>query len=72
MEIVMTEDLQFLIDQARGYRMSSRERDEQIRSFAYGNTKLENDSITMGDIDDAMHEMAQSAAETDSASALHL
>jgi hypothetical protein len=53
----MSKELQFLIDEARGYRMTASEREEQIRSFAYGNTHLENSSITMSDIDDAIREM---------------
>jgi len=36
-----------------------REREEQIRSFAYGNTSLENSSITMADIEEAMTAMGE-------------
>ena len=48
------EKLQSLIEQARAHNMSDRERDAQVRSFAYGNTHLENDTITMSDIDQAV------------------
>jgi hypothetical protein len=50
--------LDFLIERAREYRrqngFSEEEQDRQVRSFAYGNTRLENDKITMVDVDKAM------------------
>ena len=55
----MNEKLQLLIERARNYQMSVREREEQIRSFAYGNTSLENSSITMADIEEAMTAMGE-------------
>ncbi|MGA8757029.1 MAG: hypothetical protein WB611_12025 [Stellaceae bacterium] len=42
----MTEKLWALIEKARLVRMSPRQSEEQRRSFAYGNTKIENDRIT--------------------------
>jgi hypothetical protein len=42
----MTEKLSALIEKARSVRMSPRESEEQRRSFAYGNTKIENERIT--------------------------
>ena len=48
------ENLEHLIETARKYKMSPEDRDAQVRSFAYGNTHIENESITRGDIDDAM------------------
>jgi hypothetical protein len=42
----MTKQLSILIEMARTVRMSPREREEQRRSFAYGNTKIENNRIT--------------------------
>ncbi len=54
-------DLDYLIERAREYRQtygfSEEEQDRQVRSFAYGNTRLENDSITMVDIDKAMESL---------------
>ncbi len=38
--------LQKLIDSARERPFGAEEREEQRRSFAYGNTKIENDRIT--------------------------
>jgi hypothetical protein len=42
----MTEKLAMLIRMARSVRMSQIDAEEQRRSFAYGNTKIENDRIT--------------------------
>jgi len=46
--------LQYLIDCAKKHQITPSEREEQIRSFAYGNTRIENSSITETDIDRAM------------------
>jgi hypothetical protein len=48
----MTDKLAILIEKARSVRMSSRESEEQRRSFAYGNTKIENDLITRAMVDE--------------------
>ena len=48
----MTEKLSALIEKARSVRMSARESEEQRRSFAYGNTKIENERITRAMIDE--------------------
>jgi hypothetical protein len=54
----MSTHLEYLLDVARKYRAEhgfpDDERDQQIRSFAYGNTRLENQDITMSDIDEAV------------------
>ena len=42
----MPNDLQKLIDAARLKDFTRSEREEQRRSFAYGNTKIENHRIT--------------------------
>jgi hypothetical protein len=42
----MTDKLATLIERARSVRMSPTEAEEQRRSFAYGNTKIENARIT--------------------------
>jgi hypothetical protein len=56
-----------LIEFARKYReqnaFGDEERNRQVRSFAYGNTRIENDSITKADIDLAMNSLR---AESDS------
>ncbi len=55
-----------LIDQARKYRMTPEEQEAQIQSFAYGNTHLENDSITREDISQAAASLKTKRATTDS------
>lgn len=45
-------DLQYLLEKSRGVMMTPRELEEQRRSFAYGNTHIENDRITRAVIDE--------------------
>ncbi len=47
----MIDKLATLIEKARAVRMSARESEQQRRSFAYGNTKIENERITREMID---------------------
>lgn len=42
----MTDALKTLIDAAKTVQQSSDDAEKQRRSFAYGNTKFENDAIT--------------------------
>jgi hypothetical protein len=49
----MSEKLQKLIDASRGIHMSEAEKEEQRRSFAYGNAHIENERVTRQMIDDA-------------------
>jgi hypothetical protein len=42
----MTKNLQNLLDLAKNADLSEADRERQRRSFAYGNTKFENDRIT--------------------------
>ena len=42
-----------LIEMARAIKLSDSQRDEQRRSFVYGNTAIENDAITRAMVDDA-------------------
>jgi hypothetical protein len=50
----MSTDLEQLIELARKHEMTASERDAQVRSFAYGNTHFENESITREDVDRAV------------------
>jgi hypothetical protein len=56
----MSDHLQILIDAARTRFITDEEREAQRRSFAYGNTKIENDRITreMVDVQDELLKMA--------------
>jgi hypothetical protein len=47
----MSSHLQMLIEAARTRSMSADERQAQRRSFAYGNTKIENDRVTREMVD---------------------
>jgi hypothetical protein len=47
----MPTSLQQLLDEARKYLLTPQEREEQRRSFAYGNTKIENPRITREMVD---------------------
>ena len=47
----MTEKLEVLIEMARTVRMTARDSERQRRSFAYGNTKIENERITREIVD---------------------
>ena len=49
----MSEKLEALLRSAKNVKMTSLEYEEQRRSFAYGNTKIENDRITRETIDKA-------------------
>ena len=54
----MTKDLQELVERARKIEMTAEQLGEQRRSFAYGNTHIENDRITremVADLDAQLH-----------------
>ncbi len=42
----MSNELDALLEKAKAVTMNPMEKEEQRRSFAYGNTKIENDRIT--------------------------
>jgi hypothetical protein len=55
----MSRDLEYLIERARKIQMSPQEKEEQRRSFAYGNTKIENPRITREIIDQEAEKLAR-------------
>lgn len=57
----MTKQLEVLLEQARKIQMTEAEQEEQRRSFAYGNTRIENDLITREMIDEAAERLAKKA-----------
>ena len=59
----MLDHLQILIEAARSRTISPDERQAQRRSFAYGNTKIENDRITR-EMVDAQDELLMLEAQT--------
>ncbi len=48
----MTRELEKLLEKAKRVKMSEAEAEEQRRSFAYGNTKIENSRITRAMVDE--------------------
>lgn len=48
----MPDSLSMLVEQARQMRMTAAEREEQRRTFAYGNTHIENPYITREIVDE--------------------
>lgn len=50
----MDANLQHLIEQAEKHTITPAEHEAQARSFAYGNTRIENEAITRDHIDRAM------------------
>jgi len=48
----MTKELEKLLETAKSVKMSAADREAQRRSFAYGNTKIENERITKEMIDE--------------------
>jgi hypothetical protein len=59
----MTEKLSTLIEMAKGVRMTPQDQEEQRRSFAYGNTKIENDRITRTLVADQAEALKKRAGE---------
>lgn len=55
----MNNDLERLIELARQHKITPAEQDAQIRSFTYGNTHLENSSITRADVDKAVDSLKE-------------
>ncbi|MEE8622771.1 MAG: hypothetical protein V3T27_02665 [Alphaproteobacteria bacterium] len=54
----MFSKLEALLERVRNTRMTREQREEQRRSFAYGNSKIENDRITRETIDREAESMA--------------
>ncbi len=45
-------DLSYLLEKSKSVRMSIPEMEQQRRSFAYGNTNIENERVTRGVVDE--------------------
>ena len=57
----MADDLDQIIEAARTAEFTAVQREEQRRSFAYGNTKIENPRITRETIDEQAAELERSS-----------
>jgi len=61
----MAAKLQELIDKAKGVKMTAEQREKQRRSFAYGNSKIENNRISRRSINKAAQELAMNDGKKD-------
>jgi len=59
----MTKKLTALIERARSVRMTNAQKEEQRRSFAYGNTKIENERITRKMVEELAEAKKRGASE---------
>ena len=57
-------DLDKLLEMARGVPVTAAEREQQRRSFAFGNTNIENHRITRETIDRAADRLAEERSTT--------
>jgi len=60
----MTEHLQILLETAKKVVLTPEQKEEQRRSFAYGNTKIENPRITREMVDRAADELGKPQEES--------
>lgn len=56
----MSEDLKELLEKMRVVKPSSEDKEEQRRSFAFGNTNIENSRITRETVDREAEELKKS------------
>ncbi len=61
----MSKKLESLLAVAAKYKMSAKEREAQRLSFAYGNTRIENDRITKDTVQQAANKLKTAADEKD-------
>lgn len=59
----MTQELEQLLERARRIEMSERQIGEQRRSFAYGNTHIENERITRQMVEELDNKLAAAARQ---------
>ena len=52
-------DLQYLLDKSRGVTMTPSELEAQRRSFAFGNTNIENERITRKIVDEQAKKLSE-------------
>jgi hypothetical protein len=55
--LAMTEKLKELLEKAKNVKLSPEQKEEQRRSFAYGNTNIENPRVTRETVDQAAEEL---------------
>ena len=57
------DDLTKLIEAARKVRMTPEQKEQQRRSFAYGNAKIENDLVTRDTVDEQAESLKEEHAK---------
>ncbi|HEY2828933.1 MAG TPA: hypothetical protein VGJ88_02375 [Thermoanaerobaculia bacterium] len=57
----MSDELERLLQAAKYRPLTPAEQEEQRRSFAYGNAKIENDCITRETVDEQAEELKETA-----------
>ena len=57
----MTDKLNELLNKAKSVELSPEQKEEQRRSFAYGNTNIENSRITRETVDQEAEELKKSS-----------
>ena len=60
-----TKDLAALIEKARKVEMTPHDREQQRRSFAYGNANIENSAVTREVVESVANELAASKSDRD-------
>jgi len=65
----MSKELETLLEAARKHTPTQKEREEQRRSFAYGNTNIENQIITRQTVDRQAESLKAEADESRKAKA---
>jgi len=60
-----TSDLENLVERARQIEMTRSEKEEQRKSFAYGNANIENDAVTREVVELAAAQIAQGGGTAD-------
>jgi hypothetical protein len=57
-------DLRYLLEKSKGITMSVSELEEQRRSFAYGNTNIENERVTRAVIDEQAEKLKEAQSKS--------
>jgi hypothetical protein len=57
----MTDNLKELLEKAKSVKVSPEQKEEQRRSFAYGNTNIENPRITRETVDQAAEQLKKAS-----------
>lgn len=59
----MTKEIRLLLRRARGATITAQEREQQRRSFAYGNARIENKHVTRRMIDEEAQKLGRALGQ---------